>query len=74
MGFKVLPSQTAYLLLALPKGLAAQALAQRLSLRGILVRPCESFGPWGAGYLRLNPGSSSANKALALALSQEMLA
>jgi len=74
MGFKVLPSHTAYLLLALPKGLAAQALAQRLSHQGILVRPCESFGAWGAGFLRLNPGTASANQALAQALTEQVLA
>jgi histidinol-phosphate/aromatic aminotransferase/cobyric acid decarboxylase-like protein len=74
MGFKALPSQTGYFLLSLPKGLHAQALAERLSQQGILVRPCESFGAWGAGYLRLNPGTAKANQALAQALRQELLA
>jgi histidinol-phosphate/aromatic aminotransferase/cobyric acid decarboxylase-like protein len=74
LGFEPLASQTGYFLLALPQGLSALALAQRLSKRGILVRSCESFGAWGSGYLRLNPGMDQANQALAHALGQEVLA
>ena len=73
MGFKAVASQTGYFLLSLPKGLPAQALAQRLSDQGILVRPCESFGAWGAGFLRLNPGTGQDNQALALALAEQVL-
>jgi threonine-phosphate decarboxylase len=62
-------SDTGYLLLALPKkGPDAAALARRLESKGILVRPCHTYGPWGRWVIRLNPRLPRENAVLVKAL------
>ena len=70
-GLLALPSDTGSFLLQLPKrGPDARALAAKLDAKGILVRPCASFGKWGRFTLRLNPRSGPDNTRLVRALAK----
>ena len=69
LAVRCLPSDSGAFLVALPpRGTAAEALAARLSVLGILVRSCHTYGPWGRRCLRLNPREPKDNRALASAL------
>lgn len=69
LGLRLQSSDTGSFLLTLPpKGLAAVAWAAALERRGLLVRPCHSYGPWGLRTLRLNPRRPAENRRLAGAL------
>jgi len=52
-GWEVVASDaTMYLWVAIPTGETAEAVAERLLLRGLLVSPGTFFGPSGEGYIR----------------------
>jgi acetylornithine aminotransferase len=52
-GWEVVASEaTMYLWVAIPTGESAEAVAERLLARGILVSPGSFFGPSGEGYIR----------------------
>jgi histidinol-phosphate/aromatic aminotransferase/cobyric acid decarboxylase-like protein len=70
-GLLALPSDTGCFLLQLPKtGPDGRKLAERLQAKGILVRPCASFGKWGVRILRLNPRTPGDNTKLVSALAK----
>jgi len=68
LGLTVTPSAANYLLGRLPKGVEAPALAARLQLQGILVRPCTDFAPLDAGWLRVAVRGAAENRLLLRAL------
>jgi histidinol-phosphate/aromatic aminotransferase/cobyric acid decarboxylase-like protein len=68
LGLKPQLSCTGYFLVQLPPKISSQNAADQLKAQGILVRACDSFGPWASHTLRLNPQTPKANRGLALAL------
>ncbi len=71
LGFEPMSSDTGYFLLPLPKkGQEAVTLAAQMEARGLLVRSCHTYGPWGRRMLRLNPLEPRANRRFAAALAE----
>lgn len=69
LGLRALGSDTGFFLLRLPAtGPDAQAAEAALEAKGLLVRPCHSFGKWGRRVLRLNPRRPAENARLVRAL------
>lgn len=71
LGFQPLASDTGFLLLRLPaQGPDARVAEAALEAKGLLVRPCHSFGKWGRRVLRLNPRGPADNAKLVRALAR----
>jgi threonine-phosphate decarboxylase len=68
LGLRPLPSDSGAFLVELPPGWAAAEVAARLEMKGLLLRPCHTYGAWGRRLLRLNPRGPRDNRMLAAGL------